>query len=192
MARVTPEQQASHARHRGPRRDPPGTVHTFHLRPVLHGFVGGMCVAIGAFFFVFPVVGLFIPRFYKGASAGETAGILLLACGALLVCGWAGIRQFRNAAQVSGQKLTIRNQLRTYTVDAADIRAITLQPKSGGEGGRIWVARVELTGGDSIWIDNFECGLAGEPPRPDRVAAVEAVRALLGVRADDMGQPEIR
>jgi hypothetical protein len=189
MAKVTPEQQALRTRHRRPRRDPPGTVHTFHLRPVFHGFVGGLCVAIGAFFFVFPIVGLFIPGFYKGSSAWETAGILLMGCGVLLVCGWIGIRQFRDGAQVSGYKLTIRNEFRTYTVDAADIRAISLQPKSGGEGGTRWVARVELTA-NSIWIDNFDCGPTGKPPRPDRLAAVEKVRALLGVRADDIGEPE--
>ncbi len=42
MAKVTPEQQVLPGRHRRPRRDPPGTVHTFHLRPVLRGFAGGL------------------------------------------------------------------------------------------------------------------------------------------------------
>ncbi len=188
MVKVAPEQQALHGRHRRPRRDPPGTVHTFHLRPVLHGSVGGLSVAMGAFFLGFPIYGLFTPGFYKGSSAWETAGTLLLGCGVGLVCAWIGIRQFRNGAQVSGHKLTIRNELRTYTVDAADIRAITLQPKCVGQGGTRWVARVELTA-NSIWIDNFDCGPAGKSPKPDRAAAVEEVRALLGVRADDIGQP---
>jgi hypothetical protein len=106
-----------------------------------------------------------------------------------LVCAWIGIRQFRNGAQVSGHKLTIRNEIRTYTVDAADIQAITLQPKNVGERKR-WVAQVELTSYKSIWIDNFDCGPAGKPSKADRAAAVEEVRALLGVRANDMGQPE--
>jgi hypothetical protein len=144
---------------------------------------------MGAFFLGFSIWGLFSPGFYKGSSAWETAGTLLLGCGIGLVGAWIGIRQFRNGAQVSGHKLTIRNELRTYTVDAADIRAISLQPKRVGEGGTRWVARVELTA-NSIWIDNFDCGPAGRPPRPDRAATVEEVRALLGVRAGYMERPE--
>ena len=189
MAKVTPKQQALHARRRRPRRDPPGRTHTFHLRPGFHGFVGGLSVATAIFFLSFPIYGLFTPGFYKGSSAGEVAWTLLLGVLVVLVCAWMGIRQFRNGAQVSGHKLTIRNEFRTYTVDAADIRAITLQPKSSPNGS-YRVARVELTSGKSIWIDNFDCGPAGKPPKPDRVAAVEAVRALLGVRADDIAQPE--
>ena len=163
----------------------PGTTHTFHLRPVIHGFVGVLCMAIAAFFLVFPIVGLFIPGFYNGFHAGDVWEILGI--GALVLgSAWLGIRQFRNGAQVCGHKLTIRNELRTYTVDANDIRAITLQPKSVGEGGTRWVARVGLASGKSIWIDNFDCGPAREPPIPDRAAAVRAVRALLGLGGADL------
>jgi hypothetical protein len=35
----------------------------------------------------------------------------VLGYGSGLVCGWIGIRQFRSGAQVSGDKLTIRNEL---------------------------------------------------------------------------------
>lgn len=188
MAKVAPEQQALHGRHRRPRRDPPGKTHTFHLRPAFHGFVGVLGVAIGAFFLGFPIYGLFTPGFYSDFHTGDMWWMLLIGGGAL-VFAWIGIRQFRNGAQVSGHELTVRNELRTYRVDAADIRAITLQPKSS-QNGPYWVAQVELTGGKSIWIDNFICGPAEKPPKPDRAAAVEEVRALLGVRADDMGQPE--
>jgi hypothetical protein len=162
----------------------PGTTHTFHLRPVWRGFGGVLCMAIAAFFLGFPIWGVFTPGFHKGASAWETAGTLLVGCGVGLVCAWLGIRQFRNGAEVSGHKLTIRNELRTYTVDAADIRAVTLQPRCLGEGGSRWVARVGLASGKSIWIDNFDCGPASKPPIPDRVAAVRAVRALLGLGGD--------
>jgi hypothetical protein len=172
-----------------PSGQPPGGTHTFHLRPVLHGFVGLLSMAIGAFFLGFPISGLFIPGFYKGSSVWETAGGLLMGVLIALVCTWTAIRQFRNGAQVSGHKLTIRNEIRTYTVNAADIHAITLQPKSGPND-TYWVARVELTSGKNIWIDNFDCGPAGKPPKPDRAATVEEVRALLGVGADGMGQPE--
>jgi hypothetical protein len=147
-------------------------------------------VALGAFFLGFPIYGLFTPGFYKGASAWETAGILFFGVLVMVVCSWVGIRQFRNGAQVSGHKLTIRNELRTYTVDAADIRRITLQPKSVGEGGTRWVARVELTA-KSIWIDNFDCGPASKPPKPGRVAVVDEIRALLGVRAEDLELPDL-
>jgi hypothetical protein len=169
-----------------PRRTRHGRTHTFHLRPVKHGFVGILGVALGAVFVVWPIVGLFTPGFYNNFHAGDLWWILLGAAGGL-VFAWIGIRQFHNGAKVSGHKLTIRNELRTYTVDAADIRAIILQPKSSPNGD-YWVARVELTSGKSIWIDNFDCGPAGKPPKPDRAAAVEEVRALLGVRADDIRQ----
>jgi len=186
MVKVAPE-QALRGRHRRPHRDPPGRTRTFHLRPVFHGFVGLLSMTMGVFFLGFPISGLFIPGFYKGSSAWGTAGLLLMGVLIALVCTWAAIRQFRNGAQVSGHKLMIRNEIRTYTVDAADIRAITLQPK-GSQNGHYWVARVELTSGKGIWIDNFDCGPAGNPPKPDRAAAVEEVRVLLGVRADDRGQ----
>jgi hypothetical protein len=188
MAKVAPEQQALHGRDRRPRRDPSGKTQTFHLRPVFHGFAGVLGVAIGAFFIGFPIYGLFTPGFYSDFHTRDVWLMLLIGGGAL-VFAWMGIRQFRNGAQVSGHELTIRNELRTYRVDAADIRAITLQPKNS-QNGPYWVAQVELTGGKSIWIDNFECGPVPKPPRPDRLAAVEEVRALLGLRADDMGQPE--
>src|SRR3974377_1323315 len=71
-AKVTSERQALRARHRRPRPDPPGRTHTFHLRPVFHGFVGGLGLAIGAFFLGFPIDGLFTPGFYKGSSAWGT------------------------------------------------------------------------------------------------------------------------
>ena len=170
-----------------PRRARHGRTHTFHLRPVKHGFVGILGVALGAVFVVWPIVGLFTPGFYNDFHAGDLWWILLGAGGGL-VFAWIGIRQFRNGAKVSGHKLMIRNELLTYTVDAADIRAITLQPKSSSNGD-YWVARVELTSGKSMWIDNFDCGPAGKPPKPDRAAAIEEVRALLGVRADDIRQP---
>jgi hypothetical protein len=188
MAKVAPEQPALHGRHRRPRRDPPGETHTFRLRPVFHGFAGVLGVAIGAFFIGFPIYGLFTPGFYSDFHTGDVWWMLLIGGGALAFA-WMGIRQFRNGVQVSGHELTIRNELRTYRVDTADIHAITLQPKNS-QNGSYWVARVELISYKSIWIDNFICGPAGKPPKPNRAATVEEVRALLGVRADDMGRPE--
>ena len=167
-----------------PRRARHGRT-TFHLHPLRNALVGGLCLALGTFFLGFPIYGLFDPGFYKGSSAWETAGLVLLGVLIELVCLWVGIRQFRKGAEVSGHKLTIRNEFRTYTVSAADIRAINIESKTGPNGSA-WLARVELTSGKSIWIDDFECGRTWRPPRPDRVAIVEEVRALLGVRPDDI------
>ena len=159
---------------------------TFRSHPGQHVFVGVLSAALAALLLGFPVEGLFTPGFYKGYSAGQIAGVLLFGCGLGLVFAWLGIRQFRNGIQVSDQKLTIRNELRTYTVAAADIRAITLQPKSVGEGGTRWVPRVELTAGKKMWIDNLECGPASKPPEPGRAAVVAEIRALLGLGDADL------
>jgi hypothetical protein len=110
MANVASEQRALHRRHRRPLRHPSGSTHSVHLSSVSHGFVGVLCVAMGAFFLGFPTVGLFIPGFYDDFHAGEVWR-LLLGYGSGLVFVWIGIRQFRGGAQVSGDKLTIRNEL---------------------------------------------------------------------------------
>jgi hypothetical protein len=110
MAKVTPGQQAWHGRHRRTRRYPSRSTHRVHLRPVSHEFVGVLCMAMGAFFLGFPAVGLFIPGLYNDFHAGDV-WTLLLSYGLGLVCVWIGIRQFRNGAQVSGHKVTIRNEL---------------------------------------------------------------------------------
>lgn len=154
---------------------------TFHLRPVKHGLVGGLGVAAGAFFLGIAIYYPFAPG---SSSAGQTAETLISVPLGFWMA-WMGIRQFRCGVEVSGQKLAIRNEFRTTTVDAADIRAINLQPK-GSPNGPYWVPRVELTSGKSIWIDNFDCGPAGRPPRPERVAIAEEVRALLGLGNADL------
>lgn len=161
-----------------------GMTHTFCLRRGLHWFLGVLSLAFGAVFNVFPIVGLFGPGFYNDVHAGDLWWMILGGVTGLFF-EWMGIRQFRNGFQVSGQKLTIRNTLRTYTVDASDIRAITLQEK-GGEGGTNWLARVELTAGKNIWIDNLDCGRAIDPPIPERAAVVDEIRALLGLGDADL------
>jgi hypothetical protein len=114
--------------------------------------------------------------------------ILFAVCG--LFFSWAAICAFRGGVQVSGGKLVIYNELFTRRVDAGDIRTITLEPKAVSKVVTRWVARVELTSGKSIWIEDFDCGTASKPPIPEQVAIVDQVRALLGVRADDIEQPE--
>ena len=164
--------------------DRSGTTHTYRFFNGWQITGGVLCMALGAFFAVFPIYGLFTPGFYKGSSAGGTAGLVLLGCVLGLVGAWLGIRQFRIRAQVSGQKLMIRNTFRTYAIDASSIRAITVKYHSSGEGTAHWFPWVELTSGRGIWIDGIDCGNAGKPPRPERVAVVEEIQALLGVRGD--------
>jgi hypothetical protein len=114
----------------------------------------------------------------------------LVAFGFALV--WLGIRQLREGVQISGAKLTIRNDYRTRTVVASEVRAITLEPHVFGQVVSCWVPRVRLIDGRSIWIDNFDCGPAGKPPRPELAATVDEVRVLLGVKADGIATPESR
>lgn len=166
--------------------DRSGTTRTYRFFNGWQIIGGVLCMALGAFFAVFPIYGLFIPGFYKGSSAGGTAGLLLLGCVLGLVGAWLGIRQFRIRAQISSQKLMIRNTFRTYAIDASSIRAITVKYHSSGEGTAHWSPWVELTSGRGVWIDGIDCGNAGKPPRPARVAVVEEIQALLGVEGDDL------
>ena len=78
---------------------------------------------------------------------------------------WGAICRFRMGVQVSGQKLTIGNELRTHIIDVSDIRAITLKPKQISQVATHWKPWVELTSGQGVWIYNFDCGPAGRPPR---------------------------
>jgi hypothetical protein len=106
--------------------------------------------------------------------------VISSACGLFFT--WGAIRAFRLGVQVSGDTLVIHNELFTRRVDAGDIRAITLEPKAVSQVATHWVARVELTSGKRIWIEEFDCGTASKPPNPERAAIVEQVRALLGLR----------
>jgi hypothetical protein len=162
--------------------DPSGTIHTFRFHRGRQLILGTACVALGAAF----LAAAFIPSF----QVGIWYEILFIAGG--LLCVWLGIRAFRLGVQVSGSKLTIRNETRTHVIDANDIRAITLEPRPGSGVTTQWKSQVILTNGSSVWIDDFECGPARRPPRPDLAATVEEVRLLLGVRADDISTPRSR
>ena len=106
---------------------------------------------------------------------------------------WLGIRMVRVGVQISAEKIAIRGYFRSRTVNGSEIRAITLRPKDNGEGQLRWIPQVELTSGKSFSIASFDCGPARKPPKPDLAATIEEVRALLGVKAPDLGgQPELR
>jgi hypothetical protein len=126
---------------------------------------------------------------WSQASAGSNIWdvILLVACGAS--CAWPAICQFRRGVRVTSQKLTITNEYWIRVIATSSIRAITLKPHVLAHREH-WIPWVELTSGRGAWIDNFDCSLAGRPPRPELVAVVEEVRALLRVASDDLARPE--
>jgi hypothetical protein len=97
----------------------------------------------------------------------------------------------RVGIRITAQKIMIRGYFRTRTVEASEIRAVSLQPAAGEPGPR-WLPRVELAGGKDFWIYSFDCGPAIKPPKPGKAAAIQEVRALLGVETPDAGgQPGV-
>jgi hypothetical protein len=85
---------------------------------------------------------------------------------------------------LNGGKLTIHNELRTRAVHASDIRAITLEPRAISDGPTRWIARVQLADGSRIWIDDFDCGPASKPTKPELAVTVDEVRMLLGGKGE--------
>lgn len=161
--------------------DRSGTTHTFRFHRGRHLSFGILALVSGAACLAIAAA----PG--TGAWWGEV--LFLVIFGLALV--WLGVRQFWVGVQISAGKVAIRNSWRTRTVDASEIRAITLRPHVIGEGNR-WVPRVELTGGREVWIENFDCGPEKRPAKPELVAAVGEVRALLRGRADNISPPESR
>jgi hypothetical protein len=159
--------------------DRSGTTHTFRLQRGL--LLGGGIVALA---FGVACLGLAVAAPLTAWSpnvGGKGDEVWTIGWGFL--CLWFGIRLLRVGVQVRGEKLTIRSYLRTRTVSASDIRAITLQPKTIGQSGNIWIPRVDLIDGTGIWITSFECGPAARPPKLERVATVDELRKLLGVQS---------
>jgi len=166
--------------------DQTGTIHKFCFHPHRQVIIGVMIAAFGAAILAAAVaLGLF-----DFSQTGLWWEICFVAMG--LFCVWAAICRFRMGVRVSGQKLIIRNEVWTHIIDASDVRAITLKPKNISEVRTHWEPWVELTSGRGVWIYNFDCGPARWRPRPELVAIVKEVRAMLGVRADDISQPETR
>jgi hypothetical protein len=159
------------------------STHTFRLQRGLL-LASGIAVMVGSA----ACLGLAVAAPLSGWSSRiGSKGDEVWAVALGLLCLWFGVRLLRVGVLVTGEKLTIRSYLRTHTVDNSQIRAITLQPKVLGQGVPVWIPRVDLTDGTSIWITSFECGPAHRPPRLDRVATVDEIRGLLGVSADNIG-----
>lgn len=99
--------------------------------------------------------------------------------------GWLVTRASRLGVRVSAGNVTVRNIWRTRTIARNEIRGITLETKQiWQEGGRrtpFWFPRIYLTNGDSIWLQGLTCGTALRPPEPQRVAALDEIRALVGL-----------
>lgn len=172
--------------------DRSGTIHTFRYMRGFHLVVGIVVVVFG----VGLIIGTWAAVAYPSSSWAQGASISTWnviwpnALGLLFV--WVGIRLLLLGVQISAGKMTSRGYFWTRTVQASEIRAITLQPKDDTGNGPRWIPRVELTGGKGFWIQSFDCGPAPQSPNPHLAATLDEVRALLGVRADDIGQPEMR
>jgi hypothetical protein len=183
-ARRTPEAELAARRKREAglaRRhkvDQSGTTHTFCFYWVLHRVCGIGMAAIG----VCSLGAVAVP----GPAVQRVA---FIGIGVLFI--FLGICIARAGVQITDRKMTIRNYVFTYTVDASEIRAITLRERSMGQSRYDWIPRIELTNGNAIWIATFDCGSSGMPPKSDLVATIDEVRALLGV-VDDTGVPEVR
>jgi hypothetical protein len=191
MAKMAPEQQALHGRHRRPRRDPPGTVHTFRGQRAIHLVTGIAAVVVGIGLLVGLAAALADPSssWARGDGGVGTSGDAEMAIGGLLAI-WLGIRLLRVGLQITAGKMTYRGYFWSRTVDAADIRAITLQPIDETGNGARWIPRVELTGGKGFWIRSLDLSRARKPPKPRLAAQLDDIRALLGITAEDMGRPE--
>lgn len=159
--------------------DRSGTTHTFRLQ---RGLL--LAIAIVVLAFAIACLGLAVADPLSGWSPNVGSKVdEVWVIGGGFLCLLFGIRLLRVGVQISGEKLTIRSYLRTRTVNASEIRAITMQPKTISQGGATWIPRVDLTDGTSIWITSFECGPAAAPPKLERVATVDEVRKLLGVKS---------
>jgi hypothetical protein len=166
-----------------------GTTHTFYSMAGFHLFLGITVAVIGAGLLVGEAAALANPS-SKWAQGGNSTWDYIGGAGLGVLLVWIGIRLLRVAVRISSEKITIRGYFVTRTVNASDIRAITLQPKDNGEGRLRWIPEVELTSGKSFSINSFDCGPARKPPKPELAATIEDIRALLGVEADDLSTPE--
>lgn len=101
----------------------------------------------------------------------------------VLPSAWFAVRWFRLAVKISSGKMTVRNLWRTRVIAIDEIHRIDLATKRGDHASPThWVPRIDLTNGDSIWIEGFSCGIAHGPPDPEGVAALGEFRSLIGLQ----------
>jgi hypothetical protein len=92
---------------------------------------------------------------------------------------WFAVRVFRLGVKVSSGKMTVRNLWRTRVIAIGEIRRIDLDVKSHYHGDD-QLPRIDLTNGDSIWIDGLACRTILN--LSDQVAATDELRSLIGLR----------
>lgn len=96
---------------------------------------------------------------------------------------WFAVRWSRLAVEISSGKMTVRNLWRTRVIDIAEIHKIDLATKRGDHASPPhWFPLINLTDGDSIWIEGFSCGIAHGPPDPEGLAALGELRVLIGLQ----------
>jgi hypothetical protein len=160
-----------------------GATHTFHSMHGFHLLTGIVCVVLGVGWLAGIVAVVADPSSSWSQGSSPWQATWAIPIGFLIV--WLGIRLVRVGVQISSEKMTIRGYFVTRTVNASEIRALSLQPKDNGEGQLRWIPQIELTSGKSFSIDSFDCGPARNPPRPEMSATIEDVRTLLGVKSPD-------
>lgn len=149
---------------------------------------------------------------FSSHRGGRAAGVISLAMLLVLVCGvtlapgnhdsfndagskiaiiaifvvpsaWFGVRFWRMGVKINSREMTVRNLSRTRVIAVEEIRRIDLAVKSGNHASPDnWVPRIGLANGDSIWIEGLTCGVAKGPPEPKGVAALDELRALIGLQ----------
>jgi hypothetical protein len=167
--------------------DRSGTTRTFYSMRGFHVGFGVVLTAVGVGMVVLGAVASAHPHIHffqadGGESFPDIFGLIVLG----ILCAWIAVRMIRVEVRISAEKVTIRSYLRTRTVDASEIRAVSLQPAAGSSGPR-WLPRVEVAGGKDFWIWSFDCGPANKPPKPDKAATIQEIGALLGVETADPG-----
>lgn len=107
----------------------------------------------------------------------------LAVLGSLSVVAGAGIATiFRTAVIVSNGIVTIRRALRSRTVNADEIRSVTLE-KVQREEFLFWIPMAELASGEFVSLNALGCGIASKPPKPARLAELNDFMALIGLGA---------
>jgi len=116
-------------------------------------------------------------------QSGLNAWGALAVLGSLSVVAGAGIATiFRTAVIVSNGIVTIRRALRSRTVNAHEIRSVTLE-KVQREEFLFWIPMAELASGEFVWLNALGCGIASKPPKPERLAQLNDFMALIGLGA---------
>jgi DivIVA domain-containing protein len=129
-----------------------------------------------------PVAGTHSGSYLGGVAIG---GVLAVSAA------WLGIRLACLGVKLDAGRMTVRNLLRTRTVHIDEIREITLQKKDKGKDGVLWLPRIELTNGKCIWIDSLNCGPCARPPKPERVAVLNELQALVGLQPPGPGETDL-